>query len=154
MSRGLGKMERAALAALESGDVLTVHDILHRAGLTGEDEYGPTARHSDYASMLRALRRLAERGLVHCIAPRTRYLHRYSGAGAYAYVLASLYEPLSADEKQQLDASSLDGIRAAMRGGEPPPDPDFAATKGNRPHIERFRRTEHAEVYIVRGSKG
>ena len=41
-----------ALAALESGDVLTVHDILHRAGLTGEDEYGLTARHSDYASML------------------------------------------------------------------------------------------------------
>jgi hypothetical protein len=151
MSRDLGRMERAALFALHGGDVLTVHDILHRSGLTRPyDEHWVTARYSDYASMLRALRRLARHGLAHCIAYHNRSLRWSSGAGMHAYVLASLYEPLSEDEERQRIAWINEEVIAHLRGEEPPPVPDFLATKGERCHVERFRRSAHAQVYITR----
>ena len=148
-------MERAALAALEGGDMLTVHDILARSGNAEwmEDRNGYsffTARHSDYASMLRSLRRLEERGLVHCIQYRNRSLRWSSGAGMYAYVLASLYQPLSEDEERQRLTWITEEVNATMKGTELPPKPDFLSIKGEGCHVERFRESAHAQVHIIR----
>jgi hypothetical protein len=52
VSRGYGKKQREALAALEGGAVLTVLDILDRAGYV----VGGKVDFADYTAMLRALR--------------------------------------------------------------------------------------------------
>jgi hypothetical protein len=88
-------MERAALAALQDREVHTVYDILWAAGLCSEDEYGIIVRHSTYVSMLRALRRLVERGQITCFKRGGYFFgmhERYIGDGTArdTFLLAEL----------------------------------------------------------------
>jgi hypothetical protein len=86
MSRGPGTIQRAILDALATGDVLTVADLAHHAGIVHDDG---TVTFAAYTSLTRAIRRLW----------RTVLRERDIAGRQPVYVLRSCWpSPLSADD--------------------------------------------------------